>query len=212
MSTQALFRSKNNLGEGRAPGARPLQWTGPPLGGFPQLYWPERLDQLGLVDPPGLGRQGSSLQVHPQPHVRQHPPRHIQPPPSNLLLLLLPKQPCRPHPMMLGNGSAIRRSRAWQGWTQGLGASRESDSLARPLLWACPPFLISQASVSTAPPILDLGAWSQPHGVPGWPLTPYFLGKSGDREGPAGKKTGVCRSSLCTSLGSWARDVWWTLC
>lgn len=152
MSTQALFRSKNNLGEGRAPGARPLQWTGPPLGGFPQLYWPERLDQLGLVDPPGLGRQGSSLQVHPQPHVRQHPPRHIQPPPSNLLLLLLPKQPCWPHPMMLGNGSAIRRSRAWQGWTQGLGASRESDSLARPLLWACPPFLISRASVSTAPP------------------------------------------------------------
>lgn len=37
VSTLALFWSKNNPGEGRAPGARQLKWTGPPLGGFPWL-------------------------------------------------------------------------------------------------------------------------------------------------------------------------------
>ena len=37
VSTLALFWSKNNPGEGKAPGAKQLKWTGPPLGGFPWL-------------------------------------------------------------------------------------------------------------------------------------------------------------------------------
>lgn len=58
-----------------------------------------------------------------------------------------------------------------------------------------PPFPISQASVSTAPassawaPSLNLTASQNGH-------SHLLLGRVGDREGPAGKQTGVCRFGL----------------
>lgn len=190
MSTLALFWSKNNPGEGRAPGARRLRGPAHPLGdslgSAGQSIWTNE----GLEAHLGWGERGPVSKFTPH--------------------LTSPSIPAAPSAPNLATSSTYSQSShgghaqwcwgmrgdqaeqgAAGGWTLDLGHTGILTPL--PLAFSSSPFLISQASTE-----LPQHPRAQPLSLPGWPFIPTS---------PESRGGGACRGVAWVYQGCLGRSV-----